>query len=154
MGRGYASNGLRGVRLIRQHRGMPVDIENLRRIPLLAGLDDRELRRLAGSLKERRLSDGEVIVRQGSGGIAFFLLLDGEASVEVGGQERPPLRPGDHIGEMALLDPDADRSATVRAKGDVVLAHMSAWDFKPFILEHPQVAWAMLQTLARWARGG
>ena len=56
------------------------------------------------------------------------------------------------VGELALLDPEGPRSATVTAKTNVVLAAMSAWQFRPFVVAHPEVAWAMLQRLARRLR--
>ena len=57
------------------------------------------------------------------------------------------LGPGDWLGEIALID-DGPRSATVTAKDEVRAAGMTAWQFKPFVLEHPEVAWQLLQTLA------
>jgi CRP-like cAMP-binding protein len=131
---------------------MPVSVDSLRRVPLLSALQERDLKRLASNLKERRVEAGEDIVREGSGGIAFFIVLDGEAAVTVHGDEVRALRPGDYLGEMSLIDTQADRSATVVAKSPVTLAHMSTWDFKPFVLEHPDVAWELLQVMARRVR--
>jgi len=54
---------------------MAVDIETLRRVRFLAPLKDRDLRKLAGSMSERTASAGEDLVTQGSGAIAFFVLL-------------------------------------------------------------------------------
>jgi CRP-like cAMP-binding protein len=91
-------------------------------------------------------------VTQGEGAVAFFLLLDGEAAVKVGGRQRATLKRGDFAGELALLDPEGPRTATVTAITDVVLAALAAWEFKPFVLEHPEVAWELLRTLARRQR--
>jgi CRP-like cAMP-binding protein len=88
----------------------------------------------------------------GRGGVAFFILLEGEAAVTVDGQERRRLKGGDYVGEIAMIDPDAPRSATVTAVTDVRLAHLSAWDFRPFVIEHPEVAWDLLRTLAKRLR--
>ena len=57
------------------------------------------------------------------------------------------LGPGDHFGEIALLD-DGPRSATVTASTDLRCRGMAAWEFRPFVQEHPEVAWTMLETLA------
>ena len=70
----------------------------------------------------------------------------------VGGEEVATLKRGEYVGELALLDPEGPRSATVTAKTDVVLAAMSAWQFRPFVLAHPEVAWTLLQRLARRLR--
>lgn len=131
---------------------MAVTVDSLKRVALFSTLEDKALKRLAGDLKERRVEAGKDIVREGSGGIAFFIVLDGEAAVMVHGNEVRALKPGDYLGEMSLIDQQADRSASVVAKGDVTLAHMSAWEFKPFVLENPQIAWELLQVMARRVR--
>src|SRR6266700_3692719 len=127
---------------------MAVDIETLRRVRFLAPLKDRELRKLAGSMSERTAGAGEDLVTQGSGAIAFFVLLDGQAVVLVDGHERRTLGPGDHFGEIALLLGDAPRTATVRAIGDVRLGALATWNFKGFVGDHPEVTWPLLVTLA------
>jgi CRP-like cAMP-binding protein len=131
---------------------MAVSIDALRGVNLLSGLNDGDLARLAADLAERRVAAGDPIVGEGTGGVAFFLILEGETSVSVGGEEVATLKQGDYVGELALLDPEGPRSATVTARTDVVLAAMSAWQFRPFVLAHPQVAWMLLQRLARRLR--
>jgi CRP/FNR family cyclic AMP-dependent transcriptional regulator len=131
---------------------MAVSIDDLREVDLLRGLKDDDVASLAADLAERRVAAGETIVGEGTGGIAFFLILEGETSVTVGGEEVASLRRGEYIGELALLDPDGPRTATVTAKTDVVLAAMSTWQFRPFVLAHPEVAWTLLQRLARRLR--
>jgi CRP/FNR family transcriptional regulator, cyclic AMP receptor protein len=131
---------------------MSVSADALRQVPLLTPLDDKQLKRLAGDFKERHVEAGGEIMSAGRGGVAFFILLEGEAAVTVDGQERRRLKGGDYVGEIAMIDPDAPRSATVTAVTDVRLAHLSAWDFRPFVLEHPEVAWDLLRTLAKRLR--
>jgi CRP/FNR family cyclic AMP-dependent transcriptional regulator len=131
---------------------MSVSADALRQVPLLKPLDDKQLKRLAGDFKERQVEAGGEIMSAGRGGVAFFILLEGEAAVTVDGQERRRLKGGDYVGEIAMIDPDAPRSATVTAVTDVRLAHLSAWDFRPFVIEHPEVAWDLLRTLAKRLR--
>ena len=57
--------------------GAPVDV--LKRVPLFADLDRRELAQVARLFKERRFQEGETVAREGSGGAAFFLIDAGEA---------------------------------------------------------------------------
>jgi CRP/FNR family transcriptional regulator len=57
------------------------------------------------------------------------------------------LGPGDYFGEIALID-EGPRSATVTAATDMRCRGMAAWEFRPFVVEHPEVAWTILQTLA------
>jgi len=131
---------------------MAVSIDDLREVNLLQGLKEADLVSLAADLAERRVAAGEAIVGEGTGGVAFFFILEGETSVSVAGEEVATLKRGDYVGELALLDPEGPRSATVTAKTDVVLAAMSAWQFRPFVLAHADVAWQLLQRLARRLR--
>jgi hypothetical protein len=52
---------------------------------------------------------------------------------------------------MALIDGD-HRMASVHAEGELRCATMSAWSFRPFVKDHPDVAWALLTALVRRAR--
>jgi CRP/FNR family transcriptional regulator, cyclic AMP receptor protein len=131
---------------------MAVSIDALREVKILRGLKDSDLAGLAADLAERRVAQGDTIVGEGTGGVAFFFILEGETSVLVGGEEVATLKQGEYVGELALLDPEGPRTATVTAKTDVVLAAMSAWQFRPFILAQPEVAWTLLQRLARRLR--
>jgi CRP-like cAMP-binding protein len=131
---------------------MAVSIDHLREVSLLRGLKDADIASLAADLAERRVAAGDPIVGEGTGGVAFFFILEGETSVTVGGEEVATLGRGEYVGELALLDPEGPRSATVTAKTDVVLAAMSAWQFRPFVLAHPEVAWTLLQRVARRLR--
>ena len=135
-----------------ESQAMAVSIDDLREVNLLHGLKESDLVSLAADLAERRVAAGDPIVGEGTGGVAFFFILEGETSVSVAGEEVATLKRGDYVGELALLDPEGPRSATVTAKTDVVLAAMSAWQFRPFVLAHSDVAWLLLQRLARRLR--
>ena len=135
-----------------ESHAMAVSIDDLREVNLLHGLKESDLVTLAADLAERRVAAGDPIVGEGTGGVAFFFILQGETSVSVAGEEVATLKRGDYVGELALLDPEGPRSATVTAKTDVVLAAMSAWQFRPFVLAHSDVAWMLLQRLARRLR--
>jgi CRP-like cAMP-binding protein len=127
---------------------MGVDAEDLRRVRFLEPLKDRPLKGLAQGMTERTVTDGEVLVEEGESAIAFFVVLEGELSVLVGGKEVSRLTPGDHFGEIALIVPDARRTATVRALGPVRVGALSTWNFKGFVAEHPETHWPLLVTLA------
>jgi CRP-like cAMP-binding protein len=126
-------------------------LDTLRKVPLFSRLDRRDLERLASSMKDRTFPDGTTITREGQGGIGFFVILEGEGAVSVGGEPRGTLGPGDSFGEIALIDEGA-RTATITAVTDLRCVGMTAWDFKPFVREHPDVAWALLQGLAARVR--
>ena len=122
-------------------------VESLKRVPLFAGVRDKELGRLAKAMRDSRFNEGEVITTEGRSGVGFFLIEDGNATVSLRGEIVRTLGPGDHFGEIALID-EGPRSATVTASTDLRCRGMAAWEFKSFVQEHPEVAWPLLETLA------
>jgi CRP-like cAMP-binding protein len=120
----------------------------LARVPLLSGLNDRALARLAKTMKERTFPAGRDILVEGHTGMGFFIITEGSAAVSVGGDVIRVLEPGDYFGEMALIHGET-RSATVTAKTDLTCLTISAWAFKSFVQAHPPVAWTMLETLVQ-----
>ncbi len=125
--------------------------ELLRRVPLFADLDPRELDEIAGSLKERRFDAGHAVVTEGHTGIGFFVITDGEARVTVRGEERARLGPGDYFGEIALIA-GTDRTATVTAETELRCLGMTPWEFRPLVETNAGIAWKLLQTLAEKLR--
>jgi CRP/FNR family cyclic AMP-dependent transcriptional regulator len=132
-------------------RAMADPVESLSQVPLLAGIRRRELKRLVDRMSERTFAEGEVAVEEGRGGAGFWLIQEGSATVSIGGEIIRTLGPGDYFGEIALLD-DGPRTATVTAGTDLRCLGMATWEFRPFVLEHPDVALTMLQALARRLR--
>ena len=130
---------------------MAVSVDALKNVSLFAELDDRELERLGNQFKERKFPAGASVVSEGTGGAAFFVITEGHAIVTVEGAERARLGPGDHFGEIALLD-EGVRSATVTADTELRCYGLTPWEFRPFVEEHPRIAWKLLQALARRLR--
>jgi len=128
---------------------MSVTLDALQKVPFLADVPRRDLDGLVQTMAERQVSAGKEVVTQGKGGVAFFVILEGQATVVVDGEDRRTLGPGDHFGEIALIVPDIPRTSTVRADGEMRLAALTAWNFKPFVMQYPKVAWALLETLAK-----
>ncbi|HET9214458.1 MAG TPA: Crp/Fnr family transcriptional regulator [Gaiellaceae bacterium] len=126
---------------------MSAPLEVLRRVRLFAELDDRELEQLAAQLHERRFPEGAEVTSEGAGGVGFFVIAEGNADVSVGGEHRATLGPGDFFGEIALIDTGL-RSASITAATDLLCYGLTPWEFRPFVEEHPKVAWALLQVLA------
>src|SRR5438270_10972469 len=75
----------------------------LKKVPLFAGLDNRELEQIAATMRERRFSTGDTVTEEGAGGAGFFIVESGQAEVEVEGQPRGTIGAGDYFGEIALL---------------------------------------------------
>jgi len=81
-----------------------------------------KLTKIADQMKVREFRAGEVVIRQGDAGDAFYLIRSGEAEVTVkdiaGERTLAVLDEGKFFGEMAL-ETGEPRTATVRAKSDL-----------------------------------
>ena len=128
---------------------MPVS--ELKDAKLLKGIPDSEVRSIEKQVKTITHPAGHEIVVRGEGGVGFMIITDGTVSVKTVTGKTRKLGPGDSFGEMALLDHEG-RSATITADTDVTLASIPEWNFKPFLKEHPEVAYRLLQTLSRRVR--
>jgi hypothetical protein len=80
---------------------MTITSQELRAVSLLASIQDKKLGKLARQLKERRYEAGQTIVKERTGGIGFFLMPEGTASVTIRGEQRGTLGPGPTFGELA-----------------------------------------------------
>ncbi len=125
--------------------GPPVEI--LRQVPLFEGLDDATLTQLSGDFSERQFAEGAEITTEGVGGLNFFVVETGDATVTVGGSQVGTLGPGDSFGEIALVD-KAARAATITATTAVRAWALPVWSFRSFVETRPDVAWKLLEILA------
>src|SRR5580704_17186608 len=128
-----------------------VPIEPLQRLPLFADLIRHELQSVARLFKERRFSKGETVVKEGSGGAAFFVIESGEATVFIGRKEHTTLKPGDYFGEIALID-EGTRMASITASSELVCYGLTYWDFRPLVEENGVIGWKLLQRMAKMLR--
>jgi len=124
----------------------------LEQVPIFQGLDHRELERIAASMKQRTFRAGDAVTQEGTGGVGFFVIEDGQARVTIGGEERRTLGPGDYFGEVALLT-DSPRTATITAQTNLRCYGMTSWDFKPLVETHGSIAWKLLQAMAKNYQG-
>jgi CRP-like cAMP-binding protein len=118
---------------------------------LFSACSNRELRAIAGVVKEVDHPKGTVVATEGDPGVGLFVIVDGEAEVTIGGKRMAILRRGDFFGEIALLD-GGPRSATVTAATDMVCYGLTFWEFRPLIEKNGAIAWKLLQALAKRLR--
>ena len=100
---------------------------------------------------ERRFGDGERVLRRGLSGGGLFVILDGEAAVEIPGGEPRRLHRGDFFGEVSTLL-ECRPTADVVARSALHALEIPGPQLEEFLLQYPQVTHRMLQTMARRIR--
>ena len=126
-------------------------VEMLKKVPLFADLDARELGQISSSMRERRFAAGETVTQEGAGGAGFFVVESGSADVSVDGAPRGTIGPGDYFGEIALLT-GSDRTATITANSELLCYGMTPWDFRPLVESNSAIAWKLLTAMAEKLR--
>jgi MFS family permease len=114
-------------------------VELLQGIAIFAPLPAPQLERLAQALADVRVEAGSTVFEEGDRGDRFYVVADGSAAVEVGGETVRTLGPGDFFGEIALLH-DVPRTATVRATTGLRLHALDPDTFVATVTGHPASA--------------
>ncbi len=125
--------------------------EKLAGFALFADLTTPQLEAVVSEFEEAWFPEGERILRQGLSGSGFYVILDGDCSIRVDGDERATLGRGDFFGEVSILlgeSPIAD----VVALGPVRVLILPGPAVEPFMLNNPKVMYRMLQALGRRLR--
>ena len=130
---------------------MPTPQEVLAQVPLFSMLSKKDLDKLVREAHERTFPAGAVLTEEGRTGVTFGVVMDGRAAVNVHGQTVRTLGPGDYFGEMALID-HSYRSADITAETELRCLLFVAWVFRPFALEQPESAWALLEMMVQRVR--
>jgi CRP/FNR family transcriptional regulator, cyclic AMP receptor protein len=126
----------------------------LSKVPLFQGLKDRQLIRLADRMVERNYAAGDLIVKQGQGGEGFYVLISGKAEAvrERSDGEKVQVNnfgPTDYFGELALLDEDGVRTASITAVEPTTCLVLTRWDFLATLRQDADMAVEILQEMAR-----
>jgi predicted acylesterase/phospholipase RssA/CRP-like cAMP-binding protein len=121
----------------------------LRNVPMLAGLADELLERLASEVEEIHLRAGQWILREGEAADSVFIVRGGRVEVI---DEGPPealirmLRRGDVLGELALLRAGT-RSVSARARRDTELFKLGRGSFEALIQAAPSFALGLTRAM-------
>ncbi len=115
---------------------------------LFADLSSPELENLVDTFDEQMFSEGERVVRQGISSAAFYVIVDGAATVRVDGKDRATLRPGDFFGEISSLLGEPPVSDIIAARPLRCLV-LPAESLEHFLVGHPRVLFRLLQGEAR-----
>ena len=131
--------------------GRDTYLQHLSAVPLFSALAKKDLQKIAKASDEVDLDEGRVVVAEDTTGHEAFVILEGTARVERNGRKVAELGPGDHFGELALLD-GGPRTATVTADGDMEVLVLSKPAFNGVLDEIPTLAHKLLVSLAHRLR--
>jgi CRP/FNR family transcriptional regulator, cyclic AMP receptor protein len=125
--------------------------------PLLAGMSEGEVRRLLAIARRRTFGKGEVVFHRDDPADSLHLVVRGRFGARVltplgDSVLVDVLGPGQAFGELALLLPDARRSATVEALEPGETRSVFRDDFASLQREHPAVKDVLLRLLAEQLR--
>lgn len=133
-----------------------VTAEMLQSNQLFRGVEASALQSLLEQYKPEIAQPGEWIMREGGIADYMFVIINGELEVvsHGGGSSGADVRvallgPGDWVGEMAVLDPQAQRSASVRSLAPSLLLRLTVSQMQRLETEQPQVYTAMVRNIAR-----
>jgi glutaminase len=124
------------------------EVTELSEQPLLAGLDEDELARLAALGTVRTYHAGEKIIAASEPARSLFFLRSGVVHVKLpGGIRLATITAGMAFGEMSLLE--AHRSADVEADKSVTALEIPLDDFQRFRQAHPSTGERIMRNLAQ-----
>jgi len=130
-----------------------VDIaESLGQLALFADLTPSQLEVIAHTHDEDVFAVGERVLRRGLSGGNFYVILEGEASIEIDGDERVRLTRGEFFGEISALTgepPAADVVAATTLRCLVI----PAAQLERLLLERPEFMLRLLRLEARRLQG-
>ena len=145
---GWPSNGAGGGRtVVAKHK---LDIM-LASVPLFEGLSKRRLKKIAALGETATYAEGTALVSEGGPGDSFFVAITGQAKVTVANRTVHRILPGDHFGEISLLD-GGERTATVTSETPMTVLTIQRPAFLKAVEGDPDVAIALLESLARMIR--
>jgi serine/threonine protein phosphatase PrpC/CRP-like cAMP-binding protein len=124
-------------------REVNLKMEVLHRMPLFRFLTYQELVRVLNITRVQSYESGGEIVTQGADGDELFIVLTGQVQVEANAAPIAQLGPGQHFGEMALID-KAPRSADVKALEASSLLSIRRRDFFDIIRKDHAIAVKLL----------
>jgi CRP-like cAMP-binding protein len=125
--------------------------ESLKRVPIFNSLSKKRLEHLAALIDEVDIAPGKKLITQGKPGDTFYVILDGQAEVQVGKQPPVRLGPGEFFGEISMLDrgPAVATVVTLRPSRMMVMSHAQ---FRDAMGANPDLHSAVLASIARRLR--
>ena len=117
-----------------------MELSTVESIPLFATVPRRRRWHVARLADEVGVSAGTELTRQGGYAQEFFVVLEGTADVYRDGERVGALEAGDFFGEVGLLGPRWERTATVVATSPMRLLVIARRQFRELLFAAPAVA--------------
>jgi CRP-like cAMP-binding protein len=111
----------------------------LTRIDFFKGCTDRELADVARLAAERDFAPGDELCHEAAFERLVFVVVDGEATVSVRGENVGVAGPGDVVGELAMLG-DGRRTATLTARTPMTVLVMEPDEIDSVLAADPSSA--------------
>ena len=130
-------------------------LELLKAVPLFADLDERSLDAIGVLAREVEAPEGQVLMREGDPGDAFYVIVDGTIHVERAGGVARSMAAGGFLGEIALLE-GGPRTATATCVSDCRLLVIHRHEFERLLSALPHIEHRIRTASARrpHAHGG
>jgi len=121
-------------------------------LELFTDLDDGHLAKIGGLVSEvTTVVDGDAICQEGTVATEWWVVLEGQADVTIGGIYVGSVGEGETIGELAALDREV-RSATVTARADLTVATIPTERFEELLELAPSITKALLRQMSNRLR--
>ena len=126
-------------------------MENVSRLALFADLSYTEIEEVLPMVEEVLYHEGQWVVRRGEVDVGLNIIVDGEVSVVLEGDELAALSKGSFFGEISALlgEPTV---ADIIARTPLQCLFVKPEDVESFLVANPRVMFRMLQAEARRLR--
>ena len=112
-------------------------VDTLQSQPLIR--DEDLAREVAKHVRLEEVPSGATLISEGAADTDLFLILSGEFSIVANRQVIARKNAGEQVGEMAVVDPSARRSASAIAASDSVVARISESEFSELADKYPRL---------------
>jgi CRP-like cAMP-binding protein len=122
-------------------------LELLRHVPLFAGCKTNALEEIGQLADEVDVANGYTLIREGTFGEQFFMIVSGRVRIERGGATIRTLGPGEFLGEISLID-KGRTTATATAEGPTRLFVLGHREFNSLLDRSPAIRLEVMNALA------
>lgn len=131
-------------------------IKVLSRVPIFKDISKEAITKLAYIARFNQYLEGSIVFKEGDPGDCLYIVASGRVEVftrKDSGNEIKlnSLSVAEVFGEMALLD-GLPRSATVKVSEKAILFYINRTDFNLFLMQNPDVALKIIETISRRLR--